>query len=70
MRDIGTAIDFLHNINIAHRDVKVLKAKDKHPNPEEYDQFCVVKGHFVIFSFLLSRRTCCTRLKKATQFLN
>ncbi len=49
MRDIGTAIDFLHNINIAHRDVKVLKAKDKHPNPEEYDQFCVVKGHFVIF---------------------
>lgn len=23
MRDIGTAIDFLHNINIAHRDIKV-----------------------------------------------
>lgn len=23
MRDIGTAISFLHNINIAHRDIKV-----------------------------------------------
>lgn len=23
MRDIGTAIEFLHNINIAHRDIKV-----------------------------------------------
>uniref|UniRef100_A0A3Q3FP44 non-specific serine/threonine protein kinase n=1 Tax=Labrus bergylta TaxID=56723 RepID=A0A3Q3FP44_9LABR len=32
MRDIGTAIDFLHNINIAHRDIKrkkwVLKLTD------------------------------------------
>lgn len=26
MRDIGTAINFLHNINIAHRDIKVKKA--------------------------------------------
>lgn len=26
MRDIGTAINFLHSINIAHRDIKVKKA--------------------------------------------
>ncbi len=25
MRDIGTAIQYLHNMNIAHRDIKVTR---------------------------------------------
>lgn len=69
MRDIGTAIDFLHNINIAHRDIKV--QRHHHPNHEECDQLGVIKGTFVIFFFfffclLTSQRTCCTPLKKET----
>ena len=27
MRDIGTAIEFLHNVNIAHRDIKVSSSR-------------------------------------------
>lgn len=74
MRDIGTAIDFLHNINIAHRDIKVQKDHDHHPNHEE----CSVLGHSrkvcQIFSFsfclLTSQRTCCTLVKKKTESSN
>lgn len=43
MRDIGTAIDFLHNINIAHRDIKVQREEDPYPN-REYDQLWVTRG--------------------------
>lgn len=32
MRDIGTAISFLHNINIAHRDIKVREDERRRSN--------------------------------------
>lgn len=38
MREIGTAIEYLHNVNIAHRDIKVREKGDQHPNSDEHNQ--------------------------------
>lgn len=65
MRDIGTAIDFLHKINIAHRDIKVQREDDQNMT---MSLLIIGRGcHiFFFFCFLSSQRTCSTTVKKGT----
>lgn len=62
MREIGTAIDYLHNVNIAHRDIKV------HRKGDQYQQKINRKNitFFSFFCLLSSQRTCCTHRKIET----
>ena len=41
MRDIGTACEFLHNINIAHRDIKVRGALSCTQSHSNTNGFCL-----------------------------
>lgn len=51
MRDIGTAIEFLHNINIAHRDIKVHRDEDHLPKSQSISKvFFQLKKMCSLFS--------------------
>lgn len=52
MRDIGTAIEFLHNINIAHRDIKVRRDEDRKKSQSISKVFSIKENVFFIFSCL------------------
>ena len=59
MRDIGSAIQFLHCMDVAHRDVKVDDPNDELHNDIIYSlQWGVGTIEFLSTSSLASLRTC------------
>ncbi len=85
MRDIGTAIQYLHNMNIAHRDIKVTNYCTIRMRITLYSSqifrklgYCIKSLFFLyhcweyfehLYAFL-SQRTCFTIVKKTLEFSN
>ena len=66
MKDMSTAIQFLHDFNIAHRDLKVHRDRGHTPQP----QWTWSGNVDVSFPLLSSQRTCCTQLKREPRSSN
>lgn len=62
MRDIGTAIEFLHHMNIAHRDIKVHKLSAVRSHSTLNEELDLSDSSASVSSL----KTCCTPLKTET----